>query len=295
MDTGPIIKLLDDFDSESKNGDGQKWNNLLKRCINASESDLDEFLVILSSSLDIYLPKLNIFTSYLCKKYLQVAPVKNVLFAKFISLLITVVITENLQKSDIFGFSELLHDCIVLLWWASNKDNNEPNSVFKLIKYIFGAIMDAKVLEVFISEVYGHHCLKRILFDFDMVNQIDQGELLKAVDLVAALVGKCPEHKNDLVLSEGYTVYKACSALLETLPPMCKIGNKEQHWNRKRADVPLSIKDKQHLALLGMKIPQNPSDLPHFLRAIEQRKIDSFKVNIFLVDMLLYHRNSLVN
>ncbi|RGB26056.1 hypothetical protein C1646_434014 [Rhizophagus diaphanus] len=277
METGPIIKLLDDSDSESKNDDGRKWDNLLKRCINASESDLDEFLVKLSSSLDIYLPKLNIFTSYLCRKYLQIAPIKNVLFVKFISLLITVVITENLQKSDIFGFSELLHDCVLLLWWAGNKDNNKPNSVFKLFKHIFGAIMDAKVLEVLISEVYGYHCLKRMLFDFNMVNQIDQRDLLKAVDLVAVLVGKCPEHKNDL-LSEGYTIYKACSALLETLPPMFKIDNKEQHRNRRRADVPLSINDKQHLALLGMKIPQKPSDLPHFLRAIEQRKIDSFKL-----------------
>ncbi|UZO21754.1 uncharacterized protein OCT59_014139 [Rhizophagus irregularis] len=294
MDTGPIIKLLDDSDFES-NDNEQKWDNLLKRCINASKSDLDEFLVKLSSSLDIYLSKLKIFTSYLRKKYLQVAPVKNVLFAKFISLLITIVITENLHKSDIFGFSELLHDCIVLLWWAGNKDNNEPNSVFKLIKCTFGAIMDAKVLEVLISEVYGYRCLMRILFDFNMINQIDQRDLLKAVDLVAVFVGKCPEHKNDLLLSEGYTVYKACSALLETLPPMFKINNDEQHWNGRRADVPLSIKDKQNLALLGMKMPQKTSDLPHFLRAIEQRKIDSFKDLMGFFPCTSCHKQALNN
>lgn len=277
MDTGPIINLLDT----------QKWDILLKRCINASESDLDEFLVELSNSFDNRLPKLKIFTSYLCQKYLHVAPnITNTLLVKFISLLITVVITKNLQKSDIFGFSELLHNCIVLLWWASNKDSNEPNSVFNLIKYIFSTIMDANVLEVLISEVYGYHCLKRILFDYNMINQIDQRELvLKAVDLVVALVEKCPEHKNDLLLSEGYTVYKACSALLETLPP-----------NFLNNSIPLSIKDKQHLALLGMKIPQKSSDLPHFLRALEQQKTDSFEVKyiFLLVGLLLYQRNSLV-
>jgi hypothetical protein len=272
MDTGPIIKLLDD--SDSKNDDEQKWDYLMKRCINASEYDLNEFLVKLSSSLDTYLPKLIIFTSYLCDKYLQVAPnFKYVLLTKFISLLTTVVIMENLQKSDIFGFSELLHNCIVLLWWTGNKDNSDkPNSVLKLFKSIFSAIINANVLEVLISETHGYYCLKCMLFDSKIINQIDQIELLKAVDLVVALMEKCPEHKDYLLLSEGFTVYKACSELLETLSPMFKIDNLVS---------PLSVRDKQHLALLGMKAPQKTSDLPHFLRALEQQKINSFEVNIF--------------
>jgi hypothetical protein len=317
MDATSLIKLLDDDDSKKDdnddnddNDDGKKWNDLLKQCLRASDSDLDEFLVKLSNSLDIYLPKLQAFTSHLCDKYLQVAPNVNlkwnILLAKFISRLITDVIKVNLQKSDIFGFNELLHNCVELLWWAGNKENNKPNSVLNTIKNIFSAIMVANILEVFISEIYGYHCLKRILFDFNMINRVEQIEMLKAVDIVADLVKKCPERVNNLSLSESFSVYKACTALLETLrncqsaeqislvnrkyslPPTFKVDNKGKHWNRRRtvsnnSVIPLTIEDEQHLALLGMKILQKQSDLPHFLRALEQRKIDSLEVNIFIL------------
>jgi len=308
MDTKPLIELV----NYSINDDGQKWDILLKRCLNSSESDLDEFFNKLSRSFDVYLTKLQAFISHLRNRYLQVAPNNKItLFNKFISSLITVVIMKNLQKCDIFGFGELLHNCIELLWWAGNKDNNKPDSVFQIIKNTFSAIMNADgVLEILISEVYGFRCLKRILFDFNMINRIERIELLKAVDVVAAFVEKCPEHEDDLSLSKEFSVYKACTALLETLenqsadqillinrknslPPMLnnmtKIDNKEKHWNRRRTVsdihnnlVPLSIKDEQHLALLKMTMPQKPSDLPHFLQALEQRKIDSFRVNIYI-------------
>ncbi|GBB97473.1 hypothetical protein RclHR1_00030030 [Rhizophagus clarus] len=299
MDAGLIINLLDDFNSESKCDDGQKWEKLLKWCINASKSDLDKFLAEISSSLDIYLSNLIIFTSYLCNKYLQVAPnIKNIIsLVRFISLLITVVIMGNLQNSDIIGFSELLHNCIVLLWWADNKDDNNSNLVFQ---NIFSEVMKANVLEVLISEVHGYNCLKRMLFDFNMINRIDQLELLKAVDLVAALVEKCPEHKNDLLLSKGFTVNKACSTLLETLPPMFKIDNEEQHWNGERADSnfknnlrSLSDKYKQYFALLRMKLPRKPSDLPHLLRALKEQKIDSFKDLIGFFPCTSCHKQAL--
>ncbi|CAB4488006.1 unnamed protein product [Rhizophagus irregularis] len=142
--------------------------------------------------------------------------------------------------------------------------------------------MHANILEVLISELYGYHCLKRILFDFNLIKHIEQVELLKAVDIVADLVEKCPEHVNNLSLSEGFSVYKACTALLRTLRDYESVDNKEQHWHRrqtvgKNSLFPLSIKDEQHLTLLGMKMPQKLSDLPHFSRALEQRKIDSFE------------------
>jgi len=288
---------------------------------------LNDFLGKLSVSFDIYLPKLQTFTSHLCNKYLQFAPKIdlrwNILLAKFISLLITIVIMENLQKSDIFGFSELLHNCIELLWWAGNKDD-KPDSVYQTIESIFSAIMDVDgVLEILISEEYGYRCLKRILFDFNMINWIERMELLEAVDVVAALVEKCPEHEDDLSLSEGFSVYKACTALLETLrnyqskeqillvnrknslPPMLNDMtqiDKEKHYNRKRAvsnfhdnSVPLTIKDEQHLTLLGMTIPQKSSDLPHFLRALEQQKIGSVQVNVIFITEILLQTDKLMN
>lgn len=282
--------ILDDDDT---NNYEQKWE---KQCLYASDSDLDEFLVKLSVSFDIYIPKLQTFTSYLCDKYLQVAPnIKNILLARFISRLITDVIQENLQKSDTFGFSELLHNSIELLWWAGGKENKKTNPYFKIIISIFSTIMEVNILEVLISEIYGFRCLKRILFDFNLINQIEQLELLlKAVDAVAALAEKCPEHINDLSLSEGY---KACTALLETLRN-CRADSKNNL-------IPLlSIRDQQHLALLGMKMPQKLSDLPHFLTALEQRKIESFQVIIvlfvliklaFFITQILYKLRNLFN
>ncbi|GES72918.1 hypothetical protein RCL_jg15567.t2 [Rhizophagus clarus] len=284
-----VFKLLDDDDTN-----GQKWDDLLKQCLSASDSDLDEFLVKLSKKFDNYLPKLLIFTSYLCNKYLQVTlnvNLKwNILLAKFISKLITIVITKNLHKPDIFGVSVLLHNSIELLWWTSDKEK-KTNLVFKIIKNVFSKIMEVNVLEVLISEIYGFRCLRRILFDFDVISQIEQIELLKAVDLVAALLEECPEHIN-VSSSEGFSIYKACTTLLETLINF--MDDKEQYCNRKRNSlIQLSIKDQQHLELLGMTAPQKLSDLPHFLRALEQRKIDSFQDLIGFLPCISCHKRAL--
>ncbi|RIA86765.1 hypothetical protein C1645_318131 [Glomus cerebriforme] len=303
MDARLLLELLDNNDN------GRKWYALLKRCLNASEPVLDEFIDNLSRSFDTRLPTLQNFISYLYNKYLQVTQNDNLrwytLLARFISSLITVVIMKNLHNSDLLGFDEFLHNCIEIFWWANNnQSNNNSNSAFQTIRLIFSSIMDADgVLEVLVSQVYGHRCFKRILFDFNMINRIKQIELLKAIDVIVALIEKCTEHKNVLSFSEGFSVYNACTALLETLsnqdveqilpdnkndflPPMlnnmANIDDKEQHWNRAqvvstfRNNLTLSIKDEQHLALLGMVAPQRPSDLPHFLLALEQRKIDCF-------------------
>ncbi|GBB94135.1 hypothetical protein RclHR1_00230013 [Rhizophagus clarus] len=319
MDATPLIKLLDDYDEKNSDDDEKKLNDLLKRCLNESNSDLNEFIIKLSNSFDNYLPKLQTFTSYLCNKYLQFSPnaklERNILLAKFISRLITNVIKENLQKFDLLGFSELLHNCVELLWWAGIKENNKPNSIINTIKIIFSAIMGANILDVLISEIYGYYCLKRLLFDFNMINQIEQTELLKAVDIVADLLVKCPEHINDLSLSKGFSVYKACTALLRTLsnyqgveqvllvnrknslPPTFKVDDKGKHWNRRRAvsNNSLTVEDEQHLALLGMKMPQKPPDLPHFLRALEQQKIDSFKDLVEFFPCISCHKQALIH
>jgi hypothetical protein len=314
MDERFLIELLEDLAS-TQNDDGQKQYILLERCLNASKSDMDEFLDELSRSFDTYLSILQTFIFHLCNKYLRTTPRFNLKrwntsLDKFASMLITDVIVKNLHNSDIPGFGELLHNCIELLWWTDNKDNRLTT------KHVFSAILDTNgVFGVLISENYGRRCLKRILFDFNMIIRIEQEELLKAVDIVATLVEKCSEHKDvPSQLSESFTLYKACTTLLETLkshqnlkqillvnrknslPPalddMVRLDDKDsrtQHWNRKRAAsnihnnfTLLSIEDEQNLALLKMSKPQKPSDLPHFLRALEQRKIDSFQVNIFV-------------
>lgn len=314
MDERFLIELLEDL-ANSQNDDGQKRDILLERCLNASESDMDEFLDELSRSFDTYLSTLQSFMFHLCNKNLRATPNFNLKrwntsLNKFASMLITDVVMKNLPNSDIPGFVELLHNCIELLWRTDNKDNKLTT------KHIFSAILDAnEVLGVMITETYGHRCIKRILFDFNMIIRIEQEELLKAVDVVATLVEKCSEHEDvPSRLSEGFSIYKACTALLETLrshqslkqillvsrknslPPtlddMVRLEDKEsrtQHSNRKRAasninnSTLLSIEDEQNLELLNMPKPQRPSDLSHTLRALELRKIDSFRVNIFVL------------
>ncbi|RIA97760.1 P-loop containing nucleoside triphosphate hydrolase protein [Glomus cerebriforme] len=285
-----LIELLKD-----SNDDEQKQDILLKQCLKTSELDLDEFIDNLSRSFDIYLSTLHTFISHICNKYLRVNPKVDsrwyTLLANFTSSIITVVFMDNLHNSDLLGFCELLHKCIELLWWSCNKKKiNQSHLAFQTIKLIFSAIMDTDgVLEVLVSEVYGRRCLKRILFDFNMINQIERVELLRAVDVIAALVEKCSEHKNDLSLSESFSVYKACTALMETL------GN-HQSANRKQADFHNNLKSlsiKDDLALLRMTVPQKLSDLPHFLLALEQRKIDSFSDLIGFLPCTSCHKRAL--
>jgi hypothetical protein len=197
---------------------------------------------------------------------------------EFTLMLVTNVITNNLQNSDIPGFGEILHNCIELLWRIGNKDNNKLT-----IKHIFNAILDADgVFGVLISETYGHRCLKRILFDFNIIEQ--QEEQLKTVNVVTTLVEKCSKH-NDV--SKAFSIYKACTTLLKVLNDTVKLNdNKESKKKRTDNNIPnnstfLSTGYEQYLDLLKMKRPQNPSELSHFLHTLEQRKLDSFRVIIF--------------
>ncbi|CAB4422233.1 unnamed protein product [Rhizophagus irregularis] len=325
MDERFLIELLEDLAS-SQNDDGQKRDILLERCLNASEMDMDEFLDELSRSFDTYLSTLQTFIFNLCNKNLRATPNFslnrwNNSLNKFSSMLINDVVMKNLQNSDVPGFRELLHNCIELLWRTDNKDNRLTT------KHVFSAILDAnEVFGVLITETYGHHCIKRILFDFNMLIRIEQEELLKAADVVATLVEKCSEHEDvPSRLSEGFSIYKACTALLETLrshqslkqillvnrknslPPtlddMVRLEDKEsrtQHSNRKRAAsninnnfTLLSIEDEQNLALLNMPKPQRPSDLPHTLRALELRKIDSFRILMEFLPCTSCHKQAL--
>jgi hypothetical protein len=307
FDERPLIELLEDL-AYSQNNDGWDRYILLERCLTAPILDLDKFLDKLSRSFGTYLPTLQAFIFHLYNKYLRTTPklnYTNTLLDEFALMLITDVISNNLQNSDIPGFGEFLNNCIeLLLWTGNNKDYN-----ILAIKHTFSAILDADgVFGVLISETYGHRCLKRILFDF---NKIEQEEQLKAVDVVAALVEKCSEHKNvSSRLSKGFSMYKACNILLGALrsksvmlvnendssqpilDDMIRLNNKEtkkQHWNRKRAvnNIPnnstfLSTEYEQYFDLLKMESPQKPSDLPHFLRVLEKRKIDLFRVIILI-------------
>src|SRR5205823_5376377 len=146
------------------------------------------------------------------------------------------------------------------------------------------------VLGVLLSEGSGHRCLKRILFDFNVISRIEHEEVLKAIDITVALVEKCPEHKEvSPQISNALSVCKACTALLKTLsaeydllttrktslPPMLhdmvKFDDVEKSGTQHRANCslgPLSIQNEQNLMLLGLVPPQKPSDLPNYLRLL---------------------------
>ncbi|PKK63431.1 hypothetical protein RhiirC2_855013 [Rhizophagus irregularis] len=316
----PLNELWENL-VDSPNDDG--WDILLERCLTAPKLDLDKFLGELSHSFDTYIPTLQIFILHLYNKYLRVTlnlNLMNTSLDKFISMLLTDVIANNLQNSDIPGFGEFFHNCIELLWWNSNKDNN-----MLTVKHILSTILDADgVFGVLISENYGHRCLKRILFDFKIIIHIEQEKLYKALGVVSALE-KCSEHKNvSSRLSKSFSVYKSCNTLLQILESqsvkqtllvnendssqpilddMVGLNNKnskKQHWNRKRdvSNIPnnstfLSTECEQYLNLLKMPAPKKPSDLPTFLRALEQRKINSFQALIDLLQCASCHKQAL--
>ncbi|CAG8602771.1 13353_t:CDS:2 [Rhizophagus irregularis] len=315
----PLNELWENL-VDSPNDDG--WDILLERCLTAPKLDLDKFLGELSHSFDTYIPTLQIFILHLYNKYLRVTLSLNLMntsLDKFISMLLTDVIANNLQNSDIPGFGEFFHNCIELLWWNSNKDNN-----MLTVKHILSTILDADgVFGVLISENYGHRCLKRILFDFKIIIHIEQEKLYKALGVVSALE-KCSEHKNvSSRLSKSFSVYKSCNTLLQILEcqgvkqvnekdssqpildDMVRFNNKnskKQHWNRKRdvSNIPnnstfLSTECEQYLNLLKMPAPKKPSDLPNFLEALEQRKINSFQVLIDLLQCASCHKQALTH
>ena len=274
MDERHLIELLKNFtDSHDK----WKRNNALleqwERSFNASSSDLEKLSQLLNSSPDTYLPILQTFISHLRNS--SRATHKQNTLSDFTLLIFTIIITKNIHHSDIPDFVELLHNCIELLWSAGNKDNNKLNMI---MKNFFSLILDTDgVIEVLVSSKFGRRCLKRILLDFKMIKRIEQEELLRAVDVIAALVEKCSEHKEfSYNLSKSLSEYKACITLSEVLR---RHYNEFGNWNL----APLSVENEQNLALLNMVIPQRISDFPHFLQALDQRKINLFQVNIFVL------------
>ncbi|CAG8590657.1 6704_t:CDS:1 [Acaulospora morrowiae] len=142
------------------------------------------------------------------------------------------------------------------------------------------------VFGVLVSEAPGKRCIKRVLFDFNMIEQIEWKKLLKAEDIIAALVEKCYEHKEiSSKLSQDFSVYKACTDLLKafenhqnarnvqnleknTLPPdlkqMIELNNEEResrYQTRKNVtdnpttefndNILLSKQHKKNLLTLG--------------------------------------------
>src|SRR5947207_2433006 len=114
-----LIEILEELTS-LQNNDKKTRNALLKRCLNASRSELEEFLKELSQLLchspDIYLPTLTTFISHVRDESLCVTPHQATSLPNFISILITVVIVQNLHYSDIPSFGKLLSNCVELLW-----------------------------------------------------------------------------------------------------------------------------------------------------------------------------------
>ncbi|RIB00415.1 hypothetical protein C2G38_2234379 [Gigaspora rosea] len=106
-------------------------------------------------------------------------------------------------------------------------------------------------MEVLISEVHGHRCLKRILFDLKMINQLDRKELLKVVDLVVSLVKKCSEHEDNSLPPMLHEMVKIVKDVDEEKP-------RTQHLTKNKI-ISLSDHDEQYFALL--KIENTIKDL----------------------------------
>jgi hypothetical protein len=271
MDKRRLIELLKDFE-----GSHDKWkrNALLERCLNASPSDL---LELSSGTPDNYIPILRAFISHLCNESSRATHKRNTALFDFTILTITIVITKNIYHSDIPDFVELLHNCIELLWLIRNKDNDKLNGI---MKYLLTIILNADgVLEVLILNYFGRHCIERMLLDFKMIKLIEQEELLKAVSVVATFMEKCSKHQEfSYDLLKNLNEYKACLALSEALR---SYYNEFGNWS-----LALSVENEKSLGLLNMMIPQRLLDFPQFLQSLDQRKINLFQVNIFVLIIL---------
>src|SRR5688572_21426057 len=117
MDEKLLIELLEGL-SGPQNDNGQVRNALLERCLKASGKELKEFLDELSQLLrdspNVYLPTLQTFILHLRDEYSRSRTTRrrnlqNTALPNFVSMLITVVIMQNLLHSDILGFGELIH------------------------------------------------------------------------------------------------------------------------------------------------------------------------------------------
>ncbi|CAG8492712.1 7239_t:CDS:10 [Diversispora eburnea] len=313
-----LIELLEDF-SSSQNDTGQTRKILIERCTNASKIELEEFTNDLSGLLcnspDDYLS----FFQYLYDDSTR----HNKWLPNFASMLINNAIVPNLKHSDIHSFGLILYYCIEFLWRVRNDNSNLASQTLKRV--IHAIISEDGVLGILISGAPGRRCFKRVLFDFELSNQIERDELIKAVDIIMTLVEKCYDHKDiSPRLSEVFPIYKACTALLKTLrtqhtelitkkdilPPtlqnMVKLENKEyrtKHGNDKHKatasnsniNLALSTQDEKHLTLLKIKFPQKLSNLSNFLREIEQRKINLFQDLMEFMPCTSCHNRALSN
>ncbi|CAG8508973.1 11648_t:CDS:10 [Diversispora eburnea] len=328
-----LIELLEDFPNFQNNNDKTR-KILVELCINASKTELEEFTnelsQLLCSSPDDYLLSMQAFFSFLYNDSSCVTTRLKTWLPDFALMTINNIILPNLQHSDIHSFGLILYYCIELLWRARN-DKFYTNLTLQTLKRVFRTILTVYgALQILISSPPGHHCFKRVLFDFNLINQIEKDEMLKAVDIIAALIEKCYKHKEvSSQLSEGFSIYKACTALLKTLEThynsklttkknllaptlqnMVKLEKKEyrtKHGNEKQNDTAnnsinsdinltfLSTRDEQHLNLLGMKFPQKLSHLPNFLKELEQRKINTFQNLIGFMPCISCHERALIS
>ncbi|CAG8480420.1 12096_t:CDS:10 [Ambispora gerdemannii] len=262
MDNNSLIELFESFaGSES---DGQKLHILMERCHAASSYELEDFVnelsELLCNSFELYIPTLKTFLSQLLEEY----PRRNTALQKFSSLLTDRIIIQNLHQCDILGFGEIFDHCFELLMRVQN-----DKIAIQITKDALIKILDSdSVLGVLISGSHGRHCLQRI-FELNINNGVEKENLLKMVDSVAAIVEQCSEHKNFTPqLSEAFSVYKACSTLIDKF---------RRYQNAKRSLPPILCNNNEpRYTLLGMSAPQKSSDIPRYLQAFEQQKLNTF-------------------
>ncbi|RHZ88684.1 hypothetical protein Glove_21g290 [Diversispora epigaea] len=328
-----LIELLEDF-SSSQNDNDKTRKILIEQCANASKMELEKFTnelsQLLCSSPDDYLLSMQAFFSYLYNDSSCATTRIKKWLPNFALMIINNVILPNLQHSDIHSFGLILYYCIEFLWLTRTEKFNS-NFTLQTLKRVFQAILNMNdVLGILISSASGHHFFKRVLFDFNLIKQIEKEELLKAVDIVAALIEKCYKHKEvSPQLSEGFSIYQACTALLKTLEThynsklttgktvlaptlqdMVKLENQEyrtKRGNEKQKDTVnnssysdinsafSSPRNEQYLNLLEMKFPQKLSYLPNFLQELEQRKINTFQNLIGLMPCISCHKRALIS
>ncbi|CAG8450090.1 7512_t:CDS:10 [Dentiscutata heterogama] len=324
VDNKLLIELLESLTGSECNVTETR-DVLLARCLNASSQELkeffDELLELLYQYPDIYIPALKTYLSYLYE-----LSSCNSVHSNFVSMLITNVMISNLHYSGTPEFEELFRLCIEILWEVSNN-----KTAIQTTERVFSEILDAHgVFGVWISGRPGCYCIKRILFHFKMIEKIANNKILRAVDMIASLMENCSDHRNDTSkLPERLFEYKACTELLKTLGSyqdaeravlldakknfylpelndMIKLDKKEsvpQNLNRgydtiksviSVKNLPLTIQDEQNFTFLGMKAPQKSSELTNSIRALEQRKIDLFKVLIEFFPCKSCHIRALV-
>ncbi|CAG8616353.1 9660_t:CDS:10, partial [Ambispora leptoticha] len=272
MDDNPLIELFEDL-ADSEN-DEKKLHALIKRCHTASSRELkdfvDELSELLCNSFDSYIPTLKTFLSQLLEEYskrhILLSKYNNTALQNFPSLLTDCIIVQNLPQCDLSGFGEIFDCCFELLWRAQNN-----KIAIRMTKDFLIKILDWDgVLGILVSGSHGRNCLKRILSELNIDNRIEKEKLLKAVEMIAAIVEQCSRHKDvSPRLSEAFSVYKACNSLLDKF---------KSYQIAEHSLLPiLCDDDERHLSLLGMSAPQRSSDIYHYVQTLKQRKIDLFQ------------------